>query len=209
MSVKQRALTLASSPLTWAGILAGVLYVSMCNDSGPVLDPRLQHSLDSLQGLRRQDEARLDSMQRVATAYERMASDASTQARIAQRASEAPRRRADSLATRAQAQPDSAAAHWHFAYVARTEEADSLRSALTAEQHAGELLRSSVTELRLAYDRSEARRLALESLNQSLAGAVRDAGRCRIAGLVPCPSRTQAFIAGSVLGAGAIIYARS
>lgn len=80
--------------------------------------------------------------------------------------------------------------------VARRAESDSLRSALVAQQQATQTLLDAV-----AYAEGEAART--RAINTQIAAALAEAtAACRVAGFVPCPSRTMSTVIGAVGGAG-------
>lgn len=114
--------------------------------------------------------------------------------RVAQREADALARQLDELP---EPQLDDATG-WRMRYQLRTGEVQKLRSALTTAQ--GELI-----VLRRDRDRGwlladSAYTVVILGLEQALRDE-RDARRCRILGLIPCPSRTTAFVAGGAMGA--------
>lgn len=98
------------------------------------------------------------------------------------------------------------AAFWRDLYVMRSEEADSLRSALYRADNARESwARADSADLQRA-DAAEARAAALERVNRQLATAASSAEKsCRVLWAVSCPSRRTSFIAGVVTGAATIV----
>lgn len=94
--------------------------------------------------------------------------------------------RAESGANRAKRRADSLAIAraWEGAYVARTEEADSLRGVVT-------VLKADTTDLRFQLTTINKRLTSTERVNEGLVEDVAKARRCKIIGLVNCPSRIQ------------------
>lgn len=139
----------------------------------------------------------------------------STRAAIAEREASAARQRATALAgqaARAGRLADSAAAagEWRAAYDARTAERDTLLVVVATQGQAMDSLDSALQSERargLTLIEAEARarqRLAdSEDLNRRLRDAAENAGRCRIARYIPCPTRTGSALVG--LGAGITI----
>lgn len=102
--------------------------------------------------------------------------------------------RADSLRRLSEALAGLAAASasaddWHAAFVVSRQEADSLRVAASAFEHAFGAEREARLEADARADAERARRQAVERLNVRLASDLRHARDCKLLG-VPCPSRT-------------------
>jgi hypothetical protein len=191
----------------WREALIGLLLlviivgsVATCRYTKKGVSEKSQKTIDSLQVTRpahdsallvtRQEEAaHVLAAETLARSVERLRSVAAQQRRVA-----------DSLA---------ALLEWQAAYVARTQEADSLRkvaddATARAEQERFARLQA---DRRAALD--SARNVALQKLALGLEKDANRAANCRIAGFIPCATRTQTFVAGAVLGgAGAYLIAR-
>lgn len=156
-------------------ILAGVVAVALVwflvgrlfpdNPKGPT---ESEIASDSLRLTKPAEQALLDSID----------------ARIARRGLVSSR--AESGANRAKQRADSLAIAraWEGAYVARTEETDSLRTVVTE-------LKADTTDLRFQLTTINKRLTSTERVNEGLIEDLAKARRCKIIGLLNCPSRIQ------------------
>lgn len=175
----------------------------------PALPPKVavavQHdvvasAVDSVEIKRQKQEAtQLEAAQRVeAIARRRADSTAAVE-----------KHRADSLAdvaAKAETARDSAIA-WQSAYLARSAEADSLEA---AQVH-------SAAELALATKREATKDSTIEILTSAtkrkdaliaqLLPLASQSDRCRILWVAKCPTRTQVFVGGAIIGAAGTLVA--
>lgn len=181
-------------------LLAGVILVGSlltCDSSKSGLSDKSQKTDDSLAITKPAfDSVQLRREQEEAA---HVAAAAALEATVRQLTVVAARQRAiaDSLA-RAQ--------NWRAAYLAKSIEADTLRSALDSanaraarEQAARMIADEKANEERI-------RRIAVEGLNESLKRDVANAANCKVPGtfgLIPCATRTQVAIVSAAAGAGA------
>lgn len=100
----------------------------------------------------------------------------------------------------------SQASFWRDLYGLRTEEADSLRSALFRSDSArGSWARADSAD-RARADQAEIRIAALERVNRELGKATEGAEKkCRVLWVASCPTRRTSFVAGVVTGAVAVV----
>lgn len=90
---------------------------------------------------------------------------------------------------------------WRDAYFARTREADSLRVALGAATGRADEERAARMEADRRASLDSSRNVALQKLALGLERDANKAANCRVALVLPCITRTQAFVGGAVLGA--------
>jgi len=182
-------------------VAAGILIVGVLlwpRHAPAPTPPAIIHN-DSLAATRAQATHAIDSLKAVAAHAEQAARKADAERVKAQASARAAGARADSLAQ------DSS---WHAAYLARTAQVEDMTRALAASQAANDSLTASLGSLTWAVDSLTKRLTATEQVNAQLAQAVEDASvGCTLAFHIPCPSRTQAFVAGVVLG-GALLAGR-
>lgn len=171
----------------------------------PVIPKAQERTIDSLVITKPIFEARQDTL---TTHAQRADSAAHRALRTSQRRQDSALKasvRADSLARLASAQADSAM-FWEAAYWARTAEAVQLHLEVQALQLAADSLQGEVGYWQLKYASDTTRRVAIEQLNASLQRVAERAGRCRIIGLLDCPTRLQTAAA-TLLGAAIVHYA--
>jgi hypothetical protein len=149
-----------------------------------------------------QTKAALEMSQSWSERYDRAvtkaAEDSATLARLAveRRLAQA---EADSLSRELDALPEPAlddASGWRLRYQMRSREAIKLRSALTTAQ--GEIVTLRTAERRWRLLADSAYTVVIPGLEKALRDE-RDARQCRILGLIRCPSRTLAFVAGAAV----------
>lgn len=196
-----------------AAVLAMAVLIYLAGSHAGKLSERnanaatLARTLDSIGVKGARDRAVTEELRRSAAEREARADSTLDRAAETRRSAERLRAEADSLAAVAQAKSDSSAAgdSWRLAYEARTEEADSLRSALAKQEKAAALLRGSLADLKAQLVAKDAQ---LAALNLHLAAAVdraNRAGRCTIAFGISCPSRTETLLVGVVAGGFAAV----
>jgi hypothetical protein len=195
-----------------------VLWMGRCSPTpGPKIDPKTQHSLDSLALTAQQFKAQRDSLLLhvkhdtiLSITYQHDAAVANQAAERSRANAVAAGKRADALAQEAAAARTAAdsATKYHAALDERTRERDTLlvtvtqkdsayraQLAATAKEH------SAFVNLSTAYGADTSRRVALERVN---AGLVADIARlqqpCKLIGPVPCPSRTVTGLLSAGLG---------
>lgn len=206
-----KLLTTAFPWLLVAALTAWLL--RSCGETAPGLSAETQTRLNQYEAQRGADSAmrasllaeaerarqRADSAERVASAARLRAAGLSRDAARAGRL-------ADSLAR---------TEDWQLAYAARTAERDTLLTVVAAQETALAQLDTALAAerargLTLAEAEANARTRLTQSedLNRRLRADAERAGRCRIAGLIPCPSRGVAFTAGLVAGAAIVVAAQ-
>lgn len=149
--------------------------------------------------LARREAARVDSIARAtAAALERLAAE---QRRTADEA----RRLRERIPPPASGTPADSLRYWRATATAALAEVDALRGALATADSLRTVDTLRIRRLTLEAEREAARgdslAASLARLSASLAAvtAERDRTRCRIVGLLPCPSRTTSALAGAVL----------
>ena len=202
---------LTSYALLWT-VIVGLVVLLATRSHSPALDPTLKAEVSRLQASRASDSVAIDSLKRSALASADVAERAVARARGLARAAADKGRLADSLA-RSAVLRDSARTGsvtgsdnkdsvnpWRLAYEARTGEADSLlaSNAELTRAHVADSL--SIFRLSAGLDRALERQRALDVLNTRLSKAVEKSNRCRVAVVIPCPTRTQAAVGGAILG---------
>lgn len=166
---------------------AGAVVLWRSDHQPPALPPALATRVESLTITRPLDSARIDSLRRAAAVSGQAARAAAARAATIEASAAQLQQRADSLAQIA-AQRDSAAA-WRVAYLARTEQADSLHAANDSLHAAIHQLAADTLAQALHIASLERRNRSLEALNADLVRATARAGQCRLVGPIPCPSR--------------------
>lgn len=148
------------------------------------------------------DSVRLLAVREEARRAARAETAAVVRARAAERSAVAHRRLADSLAAEARAAVTLAdsARGWQEAYLARTVEADSLRVVVAEERTARAHADTQVALYMRADSTHERRHARADSLLRAAVAVANEAGKCRILGLVRCPTRKAAVIGGVVVG---------
>lgn len=193
------------------GTLCVVLFVALlfkgCGGGrAPLIPPATQHTLDSLRATaetaaRSRDSAltviKHDTL--IAVRVERRVDTLRVRDTVLQR-------RVDSLAVIAAAHPDSAPL-WRSAYDAARVQIDTLHAALAAADTAIVHERAARITAQDLYANTARRLTVTEQANAQLEAALKRAvPACKVLGLIPCPNRTVAFVAGGILGvAGSIL----
>lgn len=204
--------------LLWLLIVAllALLWVVHRRAPGPLVPPAVQKTLDSLRATRDHDASAIAILRAWADSARTASDSAQGRARVYEGAASRIGSRADTYAAEARksdptqpggssephtvAHADSTARLWKAAYEERTYERDTLLLALKAQQRATLDAQIAADKFRLGLDASEARRRALESLNDGLADALSKANRgCRVLWM-KCPSREAAAIGGVIVG---------
>lgn len=169
---------LAIIAVLWAGwFLIGRLLPS--NPPGPT---KSEKTSDSLAITKPIDQALIDSSNARIRARGGASAAAETAARRAQDRANNAKRRADSLAI---------AREWESAYIARTEEADSLKSVVAFSATVIFNLKADTTDLRGQLSIVNKRLKTTEDVNAGLRKDLDHARECKIAHLVNCPNRIQ------------------
>jgi hypothetical protein len=198
--------------LTLALVLVSAgIFLRSSHQPAPV-PPKLQKTIDSLAIVKPIEDHRLDSLKQDAARSAKLAEAATKRAELAQASAEIHKRRADSLAKVAASRPvgptiDSAATEWHRAYDERTTEAEGLRRAVAEKDDGIVQLNGIITDLRLSNATLAKRDTAQTAVIIGLQAAVTEAGKCRIALGIPCPSRPVSYALGAataVLGVVAL-----
>lgn len=117
-------------------------------------------------------------------------------------------RAANQAADSARALGDTLGLAWTAAEASRAR-GDSLTVALVVADSARQVAEQRAMQWRLVADTLDRQRRALLRLNAELREAVDRAttrGSCRIAGAIPCPSRTLVAAAGMAVGAVGVLY---
>jgi hypothetical protein len=186
-------------------VIIAVAIARRFHDSGNVVPQREQHTIDSLHD-RKPGFDSAAAAGRLQVIHDTVRSVVyRTEVKRVMVAAAADRTIADSLtqlAARATTAADSAT-QYHAALDVRTREADSLRVAVAFSDSAWQYERDARIGLGILYAADTLRRVALEQLNVRLAHDVVTAGQCRILWVAACPSRKQALIGGTLLGAAA------
>lgn len=141
---------------------------------------------DSLRITKPIDQALIDSAQARIVAREPSSAAADRAARSAQERANRERRRADSLAAIA-----STADEWRAAHDSRAIENGELRTAIVEKDKTIFNLKADTTDLRLQLGIVNKRLKTTEDVNEGLIEDLAKARRCKIVGLVNCPSRIQ------------------
>ncbi len=176
---KRYALIAAGILILAAGgwFLIGRIFPS--NPPGPTPSERTSDSLAITKPI---DQALIDSANARIVARAAASGRADLAARIAQERASQAKRVADSLAI---------AREWEGAYIARTEEADSLRSTVAHKDTVILALMADTVDLRFQLSTGNKRLKTTEDVNAGLRRDLDNARKCKIAGLLPCPSRIQ------------------
>jgi len=149
------------------------------NKPGPTPSERTSDSLAITKPI---DKGLIDTSNAHIVARQPSSNAAIEAARIAQDRANAAKRRADSLAI---------AKAWQAAYIARTEEADSLRSAGVKKDLVIFNLKADTTDLRFQLGIVNKRLKTTEDVNAGLIKDLHNAQQCKIAHFINCPSRIQ------------------
>lgn len=187
---------------TVAVVLLAIFALRGCHVTpGPKIPEATQHAIDSLAATKPAFQRATDSIIRIVVHDTVRAATVNRAAeqdvRLATQAEQA----ADSLARVAAAHSDSAAL-WHSAYLARTQEAEALRRAVAEKDSAFQAERDARRRLMVVYASDTLRRVAIEKVNADLQKAINGLEQpCRIAGPVPCPSRTVVAVTTAVTAA--------
>lgn len=195
-----------------AVLLAGLALLSLrCggDDEGGKIPPALERTADSLEAGRPAFEERRDSVVRVLVRDTLESRRLARAAQAARDSAEGSRQRADSIASLAASQRDSAAL-WRQAYEARSEEAGQLRRSLDSAQaaHSAELLaRARLEQLwgEAERRRATAEEVVIPGLRQAIARLEKP---CRLLGPIPCPSRRASALAGAAAALAAVAATR-
>lgn len=171
-------IALAIVALVWGGwFLIGRIFPS--NPPGPTKSEKTSDSLDVTRPI---DKALIDSLDARIASRALVSSRAEDAARLAQDRASRAKARADSLAI---------AREWQGAYIARTEEADSLRSVTVSDARVIFALKADTVDLRSQLGIVNKRLKTTEDVNAGLRKDLTQARQCKIAGLINCPSRIQ------------------
>lgn len=149
------------------------------NPPGPTKSER---TADSLEATKPADQALIDSSNARIRARQVVSGRADAAARLAQDRANRAKRIADSLAI---------AREWEGAYIARTEERDSLRSVTVSDATTIFTLKADTTDLRLQLGIVNKRLKTTEDVNSGLQDDLERIRRCKILGFINCPSRIQ------------------
>lgn len=161
--------------------------------------PAVRDSTIAIETSRRPDSiAHAAAVARAETVYvastrlttESKASEASART-IERLAGDAARKAAESATAR------DSARYWRDAYVDETRAADSLDAALAKERLATDSARTAAARFQIADSLSRFRLARVEGLNASLRDELAkaaNAGACRLAPFVPCPTRVETAV---------------
>lgn len=141
-----------------------------------------EQSADSLRITKAAEQALLDSIDARIASRGILSSGAESGARTSQVRADQSRRRADSLAI---------ARQWESAYGERSMEADTLRKAVTQKDTVILLLKADTADLRTQLGIVNRRLEKTEAVVVGLRWDLQQARRCKILGLLNCPSRIQ------------------
>lgn len=172
-----------------AGLVAIVIVVFLLgrifpdNPPGPT---ESQTRSDSLRITKPIDQALIDSSNARIASREPSSAAADRAARSAEQRANRERRRADSLAAIA-----STADEWRAAHDSRVIENGELRTAIVEKDKTIFNLKADTTDLRLQLGVVNKRLKTTEDVNEGLFEDVEKARRCKIIGLINCPSRIQ------------------
>lgn len=158
-------------------LLIGRLFPS--NPPGPTENEKRADSLDITRPI---DKALLDSLDARIASRALVSSRAEAGARTSQGRADQSRRRADSLAV---------ARKWEGAYRERSAEADTLRKAVAQKDTVILSLKADTTDLRQQLGIVTRRLAATEAVVVGLRWDLQQARKCKIIGLINCPSRIQ------------------
>jgi hypothetical protein len=169
---------------------AGWFLVGRLFPSNPASRSKSQVTADSLKATKPAEVALIDSSNaRIAargseTARAELAAKASQDRAIKERA------RADGLAAAARQASDTAKA-WRDAYDARTSEAVDLQSTIDTDNKIIFNLKADTTDLRFQLKTINTRLATTEKVNSGLQDDIERIQRCKILGMINCPSRIQ------------------
>ena len=166
------------------------------NPSGPT---KSEKTSDSLAITKPIDQALIDSLDARIRARALISDQAEAGARVAQDRANRVKQRADSLAI---------AREWEGAYIARTEEADSLRSTVAKKDIVILGLKADTVDLRSQLGIVNKRLKTTEDVNVGLRKDLDQARQCKIAHFINCPSRIQTAAMTAVIYFAADRYQR-
>ena len=173
----------------------------------PLVDASTHKTLDSLKATRAASEVLHDAVVRAANAdtarVAALLKEAKQHEAHAQAVHDSAKVLAELAAARDSASPvvDSAAVRWRLAYEASARDADTLRVQVVDLTAANVAAKAAIAKLYIADSTSRARLTASEAVNDKLAAAIAKAeAGCRIIGPIKCPTRTQAFVLGTIVG---------
>lgn len=149
------------------------------NPQGPTKNER---TADSLAATKPAEQALLDSLDARIRSRALVSERAASTARMAQDQSGNSRRRADSLAI---------AKAWQGAYNERSKEASLLRITVAQKDTVIEALKADTTDMRTQLGIVNRRLATTEAVVVGLRWDLQAARRCKILGLINCPSRIQ------------------
>lgn len=185
--------------------VVAIVYFLVRRDPTPILPPDVAHRQDSLVATKPHADSVIQAGRDSAALHQHRSQAAAGRAQGQVAASARERALADSLTRVAADAKDAAdsATHYRLALEARTAERDRLLAAHAEDSTALVEAHAANGRLRASLDTAEDRRAALERQNRDLAKAIKQAEKgCRVAfGLISCPTRTEAFLAGVAGGA--------
>jgi hypothetical protein len=173
--------------------IAGWSLVGRIFPSNPPGPTKSEQTADSLKATRPAEQALLDSSNARIAARAAPSAKAEADAKASKASAERNRRLADSLAVVAATAADSATA-WHNAYDKRNDEAIDLRKTVASNVVTIFNLKADTTDLRFQLKTVNTRLKTTEDVNDGLRKDLEQARKCKILGLVNCPSRIQAVV---------------
>lgn len=187
LNTKRRGvrITLIVLALIAAGALAWFLVGRLFPDN-PAERTENERRADSLAITKPIDQALIDSSNARIAARAGSSAAADRAVKTAQERAARERRRADSLAAVAKT-----ADEWKAAYDARSSENADLRTAVLGKDKTIFNLKADTTDLRLQLGIVKKRLKTTEDVNEGLVEDLAKARRCKIVGLINCPSRIQ------------------
>lgn len=174
---------LAAAALVW--FVVGRLFPS--NPPGPTQG---QISSDSLKATKPAEQALIDSSNARIAARVPTSTLANASAKASQDRANRERQRADGLAALAAKQASNAEA-WKNAYDSRTIETNELRSTIAQDNTIIFNLKADTTDLRFQLKTINKRLSDTELANSRLYDDIERLKRCKILGMINCPSRIQ------------------
>lgn len=169
---------------------AGWFLVKRLFPSNPAGPTQGQITSDSLRATKPAEVALIDSSNARIAARGVETARAEAAARSSQDRANRERARADGLAALARQASDTARA-WRDAYDARTNEADELRSTIVQDNTIIFNLKRDTTDLRFQLKTINKRLSDTELANSRLYDDIERLKRCKILGMINCPSRVQ------------------
>lgn len=195
-----------------AVILLGVAAFAIWDHLRPLPgpSPATRQLQDSLKVTKPQYEARRDSLKATETREVAQGTKADARSHASEAVARDRAHLADSLAqlARVASSARDSARFWQAAYEEKGKALTSALTALSEAREVGERERGARLAAQTRADEAERRIEGLERLNAGLAkdlAAAQRAARCRVAGLVPCPSRTVAAL---LAASGAYLLSR-